>query len=136
MRHVAAALVLTALSPLALTGCDTTKAPGSSIADPLPPAAYPQIVVDKSIEGYIANGVPKVERARIMSVTVPIRAVTDKEDLRVQYRFIFLDKNGVPIGADPDWRYTQLQSRNQTFLKGNAIDAGAEDWRMEIRPAR
>ena len=133
-------LVLTAALPaLALSGCDTTKAPASSRPDPLPAAAYPQIVIDRELEGLIVNGVPKIDRARIMSVVVPIRATTDRADLRVQYRFIFLDKNGVPIGSDqngPDWRYTQLPSRSQVFLSGNAIDAGAEDWRMEVRPAR
>ncbi len=125
-----------AIPALILSGCDTTKAPASSRPDPLPAAAYPQIVIDRELEGLIVNGVPKVDHARIMAVTVPIRAVTERADLRAQYRFIFLDRNGVPIGESPDWRWTQLPSRSQVFLSGNATDAGAEDWRLEIRPAR
>ena len=117
-------------------GCDTVKAPASSHPDQLPAAAYPQIVVDRELDGLIVNGVPKVDRSRILSVVVPIRAITERADLRVQHRFIFLDKNGAPMGEEADWRYTQLISRSQVFLSGNAIDAGAEDWRLEIRPAR
>ncbi len=134
--RVLAAVFLAACPALVLTGCDTVKAPASSRPDPLPAAAYPQIVIDKELEGLIVNGVPKIDRARIMSVVVPIRATTERADLRVQYRFQFFNRDGVPIGETPDWRYTVLPSRNQVFLPGNAIDAGAEDWRMEIRPAR
>lgn len=137
----ARSIVLTvALAPsLLVTGCDTVKAPASAKPDQLAPVAYPQIVVDHELDGLIVYSAPKIERARIMSVVVPIRATTNTADLRVQYRFFFLDRNGVPIGSDqngPDWRYTQLPSRSQVFLSGNAIDAGAEDWRLEIRPAR
>jgi len=134
-RVLAAALVV-ACPVLMLSGCDTVKAPASSRPDPLPAAAYPQIAIDKELEGLIVNGVPKIDRARIMSVVVPIRATTERADLRVQYKFQFFDRNGVPIGDEPDWRYRALPSRTQVFLEGNATDAGAEDWRLEIRPAR
>ena len=138
-RRSLALLAAAALPSLLLTGCDTVKAPASSQPDQLPAAAYPQIVVDRELQGLIVNGVPKVEHARIMSVVVPIRAITDRADLRAEYRFIFLNKSGVPIPDEPkgpDWRWIQLPSRSQVFLSGNAIDAGGEDWRLEIRPAR
>jgi len=131
-----ALLAAAAFPVFAQPGCDTVKAPASSQPDQLPAAAYPQIVVDKELKGLIVNGVPKIDRARILSVTVPIRATTDHADIRAQYRFYFFDRNGVPMGEEPDWRYTVLPSRSQVFLSANAIDAGAEDWRLEIRPAR
>lgn len=133
---LAAGLALGAISLLGSAGCDTVRAPGSAFADPLPAGAYPQIEAADGLEGFIVYGEPKVGRDRIMSVTVPIRAATDHEDTRVQYRFMFFDKAGVPIGDEPSWRYTKLASRRQEFLSGNAIDAGAADWRLQIRPAR
>lgn len=133
---IATGLVLGALGLLGAAGCDTVRAPGTAIADPLPAGAYPQIEAAGGLEGFIVYGEPKVGRDRIMSVTVPIRAATDHEDVRVQYRFMFLDKSGVPIGDDPSWRYTKLASRRQEFLSGNAMDAGAMDWRLQIRPAK
>jgi hypothetical protein len=121
---------------LAIAGCDTVRAPGAAVADPLPAGAYPQIEAADGLQGFIVYGEPKVSRDRIMSVTVPIRAATDHEDVRVQYRFQFFDRNGVPIGDEPSWRYTKLASRRQEMLQGNAIDSGAADWRLQIRPAR
>ena len=129
-------LIPLSLAFSSLPACDTVRAPGSSTADRLPAAAYPQIVVQRDIEQYIVNGTPKVERANIMRVTVPIRLITDHDDMNVQYRFLFLNKDNVPIGEEPGWRWMALSSRNQVFLQGNATDAGAQDWRLEIRPAR
>ena len=117
-------------------GCDTVRAPGTSYADPLPPSAYPQIEAAEGLQGFIVNNRPIVSNDRIMSVSVPLRAATEYEDLRVQYRFLFYDKAGRTIGDEPSWRYVKLASRRETQLSGNALDAGAVDWRLQLRPAR
>ena len=133
---LAAGLAAGALGLMVTAGCDTVRAPGSAIADPLPAGAYPQIEAAGGLEGFIVYGEPKVGRDRIMSVTVPIRAATDHEDVRVQYRFRFFDKAGAPMGDEPSWQYVKLASRRQEFMSGNAMDAGAMDWRLQIRPAK
>jgi uncharacterized protein YcfL len=55
---------------------------------------------------------------------------------KVQYRYLFLDKNGVPLRAQPDWQQVTLEPRQAVFMSGNAMDDNAADWRLEIRPNR
>lgn len=130
--------VLLVLAPLAmpLVACDTVKAPGAAKPDPLPSAAYPQIVAAEGLSGFIAYDAPKVSVTKPMEVTVPVRALTDNQDVNIQYRFSFFDQNGVPLNENPDWRYLKLPSRNQRFLSGFAREQSAVDWRLEIRPAK
>lgn len=120
----------------AMQGCDTVKAPGAAKPDPLPSAAYPQIVAGEGLQGFIAYDAPKVSATKPMEVTVPVRALTETEDVKVQYRFTFFDAAGVPLNENPDWRYIKLPSRNQRFLSGFAREQTAVDWRLEIRPAQ
>ncbi|MFO0833541.1 MAG: YcfL family protein [Phycisphaerales bacterium] len=123
-------------TPILLGACDPVKAPGAAKADPLPSAAYPQIVAAEGLSGYIAYDAPKVSATKPMEVTVPVRALTDNQDLNIQYRFSFFDQNGVPLNDNPDWRFLKLPSRNQRFLSGFAREQSAVDWRLEIRPAK
>lgn len=123
-------------TPILLGACDPVKAPGAAKADPLPSAAYPQIVAAEGLSGYIAYDAPKVSATKPMEVTVPVRALTDNQDLNIQYRFSFFDQNGVPLNENPDWRFLKLPSRNQRFLSGFAREQSAVDWRLEIRPAK
>ena len=123
-------------TPILLGACDPVKAPGAAKADPLPSAAYPQIVAAEGLSGYIAYDAPKVSATKPMEVTVPVRALTDNQDLNIQYRFSFFDENGVPLNDNPDWRFLKLPSRNQRFLSGFAREQSAVDWRLEIRPAK
>jgi uncharacterized protein YcfL len=128
--------VVLVAAPLLLSACDTVKAPGAARPDPLPSAAYPQIVAAEGLSGYIAYDAPKVSATKPMEVTVPVRALTDNQDLNIQYRFSFFDQNGVPLHENPDWRTIKLPSRNQRFLSGFAREQSAVDWRLEIRPSR
>ncbi len=128
---------LPALFAVALfAGC--TYAPGTPDPDPLAGTAYPQIVGLYGLDrGELLVDAPRVaaEDDRPMSVTVPIRTKIRKE-IPAQYRFIFLDDRGIPIGEPSAWRYALLQPRARTFLTGDAPDIGAVDWLCEIRPNR
>lgn len=133
--------MLAGLAALALAaggaGCDSVKAPGAVVGDPLPAASYPQIAVLQGLQGYIVMGTaPRVEPGPPMKVTTALRTKTDYEELSVQYRFFFFDGSGAPLNREPDWRYARLQSRTESFFQGVAPDRGAVDWRMEVRPAR
>jgi len=120
-----------------LTGCDTTKAPYTPRADTIAQQDYPQVTVTGDLRKWVALNTPVVEKGDVMKVSVPVRLMSDTgEYARVQYRFQFLDKNGVPMRVQPDWRFQTLEPRNQVFLTANSMDAGAEDWRLEIRSAR
>ena len=128
---------LSALFAVALfAGC--AYSPGTPDPDPLAGTAYPQIVGLYGLDrGELLVDAPRVaaEDDRPMSVTVPIRTKIRKE-IPAQYRFIFLDERGIPIGEPGAWRYALLQPRARTFLTGDAPDLGAVDWLCEIRPNR
>lgn len=119
-------------------GCanDPYRAPGTSLPDPLPAEYYPQIEAAEGLQGFIVHSKPVVSNDRVLSVTVPLRAATEYEDLKIQYRYVFFDKAGKPVGDEPSWRFTKLASRRQEFLSGNALDSTAVDWRLQLRPAR
>lgn len=122
---------------LVLTGCaDTIRAPGSATPDPLPNVAYPKIEAAEGLGEYLSYGDVKITSQKPLTVQVPIRPRTESEDLRVQYRFIFLDQFGVALNPDAAWTWRKLASRRQDFLSGNAMTSKATDWRLEIRPSR
>lgn len=124
------------LSALGLSGCDTIRAPGSATPDPLPNVAYPQIEAAEGLSEFLSYGEVKITGRTPLSVQVPIRARTESEDLRVQYRFLFLDDHGVALNPDAAWTYEKMASRRQTFWSGTAMTNRATDWRLQIRPTR
>lgn len=132
-----AKMVAGCLGVAVLAGCDTTKAPGEAQADPLLRAMYPKVAALEGLEDYLVFSEPSVElgSGRPLSVSVPIRARTD-EQLNIQYRFEFFDRDGRPVQPAMDWRYLLLPGRAQRFLQGAALDTSAVDWRLEVRPAR
>ena len=60
---------------------------------------------------------------------------SDKET-NVQYRFLFFDHSGRPVGPDPAWQQIYLPARAQEFVTGTALAKEAVDWRLEVRPSR
>lgn len=136
MVKLAAAAGLTAVGFIA--GCnDPVKAPYGGKQDPLPAGQYPKITVEGPLQPFLAFENPKVSRdSGVLKVVTPVRLQSDGQESNVQFRYIFLDAGGMPMRAQPDWRYVRLPSRQQVFLEGNALDAGASDWRLEVRPSR
>lgn len=131
-------VVLMALAVVSMVGCRGSTLPPGGVADPLPRANYPRVVVLEGLQPYIAVTEPIVvkEEGRPLHVTVPLRAATRREELNTQYRFVFLDEQGRTVPPEQNWKYIRLPSRAQRHLEANAVDDRAVDWRMEIRPAR
>jgi hypothetical protein len=122
---------------LAMSGCDTVKAPYRPVPDQLG-GSYPQITVSGELAGFIETAAPVVEKSDVLKVTVPVRLRSDPGySSNIQYRFLFLNANGAPArGGDMSWRFMNLPPRDQRFLAGNSMDSDATDWRCEIRLAR
>lgn len=121
-----------------LVGC--TYSPYEGKEDRLDIEAYPRIVASRYTHRKLLFSPPTVDPgtdAQPMRVTVPVRSKFRRSDLRVQYRFEWLDDAGRPLSrnAQPEWRYKALPPRNQVFLDGNSMDLGAKDWRLEVRLA-
>ena len=137
MANVLVAILLTA--GLGLTACkDTIKAPPSMAQDPLPGRAYPQNVAIEGLGKVLVYGDPVVDPStadRPMSVSVPVRSAGD-DILNIQYRFQFFDAQGRPLKSNLGWRFMNLDPKVQVFLQATSLETAAEDWRLQIRPAR
>lgn len=119
------------------SGC--SYAPGSAEPDPIPDAAYPQVVTMYGLHDmffYAAPSVAPEADGRPMSVSVPVRLRRTGRDIACQYRFLFFDATGRPLDPEPTWHYKNIPPRVQVFLEGSASDIGAVSWRCEIRPDR
>lgn len=133
--NLLAAILLAA--PCLLIGCDTTKAPHAADPDPIAPVQYPQIAAEGKLGDHLFYAKPIIRReaGTPMKVTVPLRLRDDKP-VNAQYRFTFLDVAGAPLDPPMDWRFMVLPPRLQVFMEGSAMSAAADDWRLEIRPAK
>ena len=135
VKASSSAFLLSAL--ICMASCnDQYKAPGGARSDPLSSNSYPQIASMEGLEEFLGWDAPIVSHDGVLVITTPVRALTDGKELNVQYRFFFFTQDGRPLDSNPNWRFKRLPSRTQVFLEGNALDSNAEDWRLEIRPAR
>lgn len=135
MTRLAFIIPMLLLSTL-MIGCRYT--PGSASPDRLPDAEYPQIVTLGDLKRQFFYGPPVVvpERdGRPMRVNVEVRLkeMSWESDIPCQYRFIFLDQDGVALDPEPAWRWRNIPPRVKVTLQGSAPDIGAVDWRCEIR---
>ncbi len=119
-------------------GCRTSTLPPAAQGDEVALANYPRVVVLDGLQPFIAISEPSVTRGsdQPLRVSVPVRAVTQHEELNVQYRFLFFDEHGRVLEPEMVWRYERLPSKAQRFFDAGAMDQRAVDWRLEIRPAR
>ena len=109
--------------------------PGEAEVDPLPVEAYPEITVSGVLEGQtLVAETPNVQRGDNvpLSVSLPLR-LKNRDNIPVQYRFIFTDRSGRPLDIDPGWKYTTLRGRERTYLLGSATDTNANDWQLQVR---
>jgi len=123
-----------------VSGCAQRRysAPPTVVQDP---AEYPQVVVSPELTGWLAADRPIAAYGENGSgplrVTVPVRTLVAKgQTMRVQYRFVFLDKLGRPIQPEGDWHYVRMPANTQRFFEASALDERATDWQLEIRSAR
>ena len=134
-RTTLASLLIT--TTLLLGACASpTRSPGNPMGDKLVQAGeYPKVAASRDLHKYLMVGNGVVTSDGVMTVSVDVRAATEKDTLNVQYRFAFLDENNRAINPSTGWRFQQLPPRVLVTLQGNALDAGAADWRLHIRPA-
>jgi len=134
----AVALLAATLAAASLPGCDTSFRPATPNPDKVAQTDYPNVTLSPDLQGWLVANPSTVTREGVLKVSTPVRLISAQSGQfsRVQYRYIFLDKNGVPLRAQPDWKYIKLEPRQQVFLTSNALDAAAQDWRLEIRTNR
>lgn len=117
-----------------LVGCDYD--PIAAEPDSIPRDAYPAVTVMGDLENAVVVATPIVQPAQDdepMVVSVPVRLLSDEPE-NCQYQFTFLDKNGMPLKPQMEWRYVQMPPRTQIFLEGVSLKKEAVQWRLTIRP--
>ena len=64
---------------------------------------YPRVVILDGLQRWVVVDAPVVTKSERdpLRVTVPVRAVTEREELNVQYRFAFFDADGRADRAEP-----------------------------------
>ena len=69
----------------------------------------------------------------LMEVQIRGQNITDK-DIQLEYRFIWLDAEGVPLESGMSvWKPLHLSAREDAFLKAIAPSPEAEDFLMTLR---
>ena len=120
-----------------LVGCKPTPIPPpAGQTDPFPARNYPQITVAEKLDDFVGFGPANIDEGPPMTVAVPIRVLVDQGDLSVQYRFLFFDSAGRILNPNRDWRYMELPALTRMFMEGTSLGNDAEDWSLEVRPAR
>lgn len=135
--HRAGSLGLTA-AMIIVIGCNDPHAPKGARVDRLSPEEpdYPKIVILGGLDKAVVCSDVIVEQGPPLHVTVLLRNDDDDARRSIQYRFLFLDAAGRRLNADPDWHFKHMDPRVHLEVSGNALDAHAADWRLEVRPAR
>lgn len=133
----AAAILAAGMMLIGLSGCgDARKPPGRAERDVLHEDLYPQVAATEGLDEYLVVSRVTKSDTEPLQVTVGMRNLTNDDEHYVEYRFFFFDENGKPLQNNPDWHYFTVPARTEFFLTGTALDRGATDWRLEIRPAR
>ena len=141
MRQFKAGLpVMTAMMMIGVltAGCDKNKEPFAGHNDPMLQQNYPRVSVEgKDLSKYLAFSAPNAQAGpdQPLSVVVPVRLLSNDE-IRVQYRFEFLSKDGRMLRPEMTWKYLALPPRTQVMMEGAALDTNAADWRLVVRPSR
>jgi hypothetical protein len=131
VRRTFCTTVLGAVLPL--VAC--TYPPQEGRVDRVLPGEYPQVAVLEGLDDRVFVHDVTENPGPPMSVTVYVRNNRSDGQDEIQYRFMFYDRDHRLIGGDPDWNFKFLPARTKVALSANAMDRGATEWNLEIRPA-
>jgi len=129
------ASVLLACAAMALPACATRDtAPYAGQPDPNRPNVNPRIITSTP-DLTVALGFDEpivVYDSGNLRVAVPTRSLGDERYL-LDYRFVFYDERGIEVEPVMGWRFISLEPREQRRIEAQAIDARANDWRLQIK---
>jgi hypothetical protein len=102
--------------------------------DPYP--ASQVMYADEDLQRSTAVGIPVATRDEggILHVQVPIRSTTDRQ-LFIDYRYLFLDRNGQVIWKSA-WRDKVLAPNVPDTINFNSTTAEAADFQLDLRYAQ
>jgi hypothetical protein len=98
---------------------------------------WPQInLADRELQRRIAVRAPIVstDEAGLLYVTIPVRNTTSRQ-FSIDYRATFFDRNRVPV-QETTWFTTSLTPHTQQTISVNSTGTHADDFQIDIRPAK
>ncbi len=99
------ASLLAAATLTACSGASDPKAPIGAMPDQVARSQWPQVEVEPALAGWIAAERPVVENGPVMTVSTPVRLLSDGgEYARIQYRYVFYAANGAPLRDQTGWK--------------------------------
>lgn len=114
-------------------GCVNEQPPPGLAVDTVPHEMYPKVIGTGGLNQWLKVSAANVDSDRVLKVSVAVRSVAQR-GINTQYRFLFLDAEGLPLDPDPAWKRQRISGGAQAFYVGNSTNDRATDWRLEIRP--
>ncbi len=100
-----------------------------------PPAVSPGIAAKLMVRGEL-QGLQTVDlRSQRRNDVLVVQAEltnTESRDLRLYYRFRWLDANGMQVGDGETWKPLVFLGKQNQFIKGTAYGPQATDFRIEM----
>ncbi|MCL2647105.1 MAG: YcfL family protein [Phycisphaerales bacterium] len=115
---------------VAVTGCTDPIAAQQDTYSP-----YPQVSVSTySLKYDIAVSTPVVSHvgAGQLRVDIPVRNCTNK-DIHFDYKFYFVDTNGVQVEGDKSWLSKRIPQRGMETIEFTSLTSSAADFRVQMR---
>ena len=115
---------------MAVAGCTDPIAANQDTYYP-----YPQVSVDSySLKYDIAVGAPVVSQvgAGQLRVDMTVRNLTNK-DIDLDYKFYFVDVNGVQVEGDKSWLSRRIPTRGMETIEFSSLTSSAADFRIQMR---
>lgn len=129
-------LTVLGLCALLVAGCATNPRPEH---DPrvrlLDPRVQRELAVHPATEQFTRDHT-ETQEAAPLKVTVPVENTSNRRMLRLQYRFTFLDANGIPMDPQMGWQRLDISAGDRRHIQGAAVSSGADDWELSIRLTR
>ena len=102
---------------------------------PVPPAVSDgiasKLMVRGDLQGLQAVDLRSQRRNDVLVVQAEVLN-TQSQDLRLYYRFRWLDANGMQVGDGEVWKPLVFMGKQNQYLKGTAYGPQATDFRIEM----
>ncbi|MBC7500632.1 MAG: YcfL family protein [Herminiimonas sp.] len=103
--------------------------------NPVPPAVSDgiasKLMVRGDLQGLQAVDLRSQRRNDVLVVQAEVLN-TQSQDLRLYYRFRWLDANGMQVGDGEVWKPLVFMGKQNQYLKGTAYGPQATDFRIEM----
>lgn len=119
-----------------LAGCRVNTSVIEPRRDPV--VAYPNVTLSQpSLARALAVNQPVVTETEVglMRVSVPVRS-RSREELYVEYRTVWLNEAGQPVGGPFTWRTVRISARQRAWLSARATTEEATNFNMQLRWSR